>query len=129
MWHGPDGRGLGGPEAGLLRGDGRLADQLKLTDAQRRKLREIGEGLARKAIQRRADVELARLDLARLIREDSSDRPRIEGQIDLLAKLRADQMKAAVRARLDAREVLTADQRKQLTERRTSRMPRRGVWR
>ncbi len=129
MWHARGGLGFGGPGALLLRGDGPLADELKLTGTQRQKLREIGDGLERNAIQARADLQLARLDLASMIREDSPNRSRIESQIDTIAKLRADMMKAAVRARLDARGVLTADQRKQLDEGRASRGAGRGVWR
>ena len=134
MWRGRGGAGsggfgFGGPGAGLLRGDGPLAERLKLSSAQREKLRGIGEQLERSAIQARADAQLARLDLARMIREDSPNRSRIESQIDTIARLRADMMKAAVRARLDAREVLTVDQRKQLDELRDSRGPRRGAGR
>lgn len=125
-WTGRGGRGFGGPGAGLLRGEGPLADELKLTGTQRQKLHEIGDGLERKAIQTRADMEVAQLDLARMLRDDSSSRSRIENQIDTIAKLRADQMKARVMARLDARAILTADQRKQLDEWRGSRRPGRG---
>jgi Spy/CpxP family protein refolding chaperone len=125
-WMGRGGRGFGGPGAGLLRGDGPLAEQLKLTGTQREKLRGIGDGLERKTIQTRADMEVARLDLAHMLRDDSSSRSRIENQIDTIAKLRADEMKARVMAHLDAREILTADQRKQLDEWRGSRRAGRG---
>jgi Spy/CpxP family protein refolding chaperone len=127
--HEGGGFGFRGPGAFLLRGDGPLAEKLKLTGSQRQKLREIGDGWERRAIQGRADLKLARLDLARLVREDSPNRTRIESQIDTIAKLRADMMKAAIRARLDARDILTAEQRKQLDEARASRGPARGDWR
>jgi hypothetical protein len=86
------GRGYGGLAAGLLRGDGPLADRLKLTGTQKDKLHGIGEDLARKMIQHRADMETARLDLMDLLKNNSSDRSRIDSQIDTIAKLRADGM-------------------------------------
>jgi Spy/CpxP family protein refolding chaperone len=122
------GRGFGGPGAGLLRGDGPLAEELKLTGTQRDKLRAIHDELARKTIQIRADMETARLDLDRMLRDDTAGRTRIESQIDRLAKLRADRMKAMMSARLDARDVLTADQRKQMESWRGSRRGGRGRW-
>ena len=137
MWRGRAGLGFGGPGARLLRGEGPLADELKLSGTQREKLRGIGDELARSAIRNRADLELARLDLNRMVREDTPDRARIESQIDTIAKLRAEMMKAAVRARLDARSLLTPEQRKQLMEHRatrgagreTGRGAGRGDWR
>jgi Spy/CpxP family protein refolding chaperone len=128
------GRGFGGPGygagpgAGLLRGDGPLADELKLTGTQRDKLRAIHDELARKNIQIRADMETARLDLDRMLRDDATSRTRIESQIDTLAKLRADRMKAMISARLDAHDVLTAEQRKQLKDRPGFRRGGRGRW-
>jgi Spy/CpxP family protein refolding chaperone len=113
------GRGMGGPYARLLRDD-RLADQLKLTTAQRSRLRLIADEHRRLAVQMRADAELARLDLGKLMREDRPDRNRIEAQIDAVTKLRAEQMKSAIGAGLDAREALTAEQRKQLEAMRDS---------
>jgi Spy/CpxP family protein refolding chaperone len=120
------GRGYGGLAAGLLRPDGPLADRLKLTGTQKDKLHGIGEDLARKMIQHRADMATARLDLMDLIKNNSSDRSRIDSQIDTIAKLRADGMKTRITALLDARDVLTSEQRSQLEEWRGSRGPGRG---
>jgi Spy/CpxP family protein refolding chaperone len=115
-----------GGTAGLLRPDGPLADRLKLTGTQKDKLHGIGEDLARKMIQHRADMATARLDLMDLIKNNSSDRSRIDSQIDTIAKLRADGMKTRITALLDARDVLTSEQRSQLEEWRGSRGPGRG---
>jgi Spy/CpxP family protein refolding chaperone len=109
-----------GPEGRLLRGAGPLADQLKLTGTQREKLRSIGGDLARKAIRARADLAVAHLDLSEALRKDSASRQEAEEQIDAITKLEASLMKEAVSARLDARALLTADQRKQLEELRWS---------
>jgi Spy/CpxP family protein refolding chaperone len=112
---------LMGPEGRLLHGGGRLAETLKLTAAQRQKLSDIGDDFARQAIRARADLTVARLDLAKDLRRETPDRSEIDGRIDAVAKLRASLMKSAVEARLDARDVLTAEQRRQLAD-----MPFRG---
>jgi Spy/CpxP family protein refolding chaperone len=119
MRDGGPGARLLGPEGRLLRSPGRLAEDLKLTTQQREKLQTIGEDLARHVVRSRADLEIARLDLARELRRDSSSHAEVERQIVAIAKLQGDIMKAAITARLDARSVLTTDQRRQLMETRT----------
>ena len=105
-----------GPEGRLLRGAGPLAEQLKLTGSQRDKLREIGGDLARKVIRTRADLAVARLDLADALHKGSPSRQEAEERIDAIVKLESSLMKDAVTARLDAREVLSSDQRKELED-------------
>jgi Spy/CpxP family protein refolding chaperone len=115
-FHGRFGHRMGGPLARLLHGDDRLATELKLTAAQKRQLVEIGDAQRRKAIDTRAEMERARLDLETLMREDGPDRARVDQAIDRLARLRGEQMKAAFGVRLEARRILTAEQRRQLEQ-------------
>jgi Spy/CpxP family protein refolding chaperone len=91
----------------------RLA-QLDLSDAQRAKLRDLHEAHARRAIQRRADMQLARLDLHKLMSADRPDPGAVNAQIDRLAKIHADGLKAAFEMRMQARAVLTPEQLRQL---------------
>ena len=91
----------------------RLA-HLDLSDAQRDKLRGLHEAQARKAVQRRADLQLARMDLHKLMRADKPDAGAVNTQIDRMAKLRADGVKAAFEVRMQARAVLTPEQWKQM---------------
>jgi Spy/CpxP family protein refolding chaperone len=122
------GNGVGsrilGPEGRLLRGGGRIADELKLTTSQREKLREIRDDLARQVIRTRADLSLARLDLARSLRSETPDRSEIEGRIDAISALRASLMKTTTMARLDANKILTVEQKRQLRETRFRDDPR-----
>ncbi len=113
---------LMGLEGRLLRGDGPLADQLELTGTQREKLRDMGRELARKVIRTRADLAVARLDFADALHNASPSRQATEERIDAIMRLESNLMKTAVTARLDAREILTPVQRKQLDELR-SRAP------
>ena len=115
---GMDGGGfwMRGPEMMLLRGEGPLAKQLNLSNDQKKKLRDIGDRMMRQAIRRRSDIELAMLDLRNLLHEDNPDQARVNRQIDQIASLRADQAKAAIGARLEARQVLTREQREKLRD-------------
>ena len=88
--------------------------QLGLSDAQRDKLQALHEANARKAVQRRADLQLAQMDLRKLMRNDKPDQAAINAQVDRIAKLRADGVKASIDTRLQARAVLTPDQWKKL---------------
>ena len=116
------GMGMGGgmflgPERMLLMdGGGRLADKLDLTGTQKDKLRDIGGDLERKEIRLRADLETAGLDLRDLMRSDSPSASAVDSKIETLTQLRGDMMKAGAKAVLDARKVLTSDQRKKLED-------------
>ena len=125
------GMGMGGgmflgPERLLLvDGGSRLADELDLTGTQRDRLRDIGGALARKEIKIRADLETAGLDLRELMRSGSPSASQVDAKIDDLTQLRGEMMKAGARAVLDARKVLTNDQRKKLDEIRPGRFMER----
>ena len=87
---------------------------LDLTDQQRDKLRDIHEQAARKSVQRRADLQLARMDLRKLMRAETPSSSAINTQIDKLTRLQADGMKAHYEAFMQARAVLTPEQLKEL---------------
>jgi Spy/CpxP family protein refolding chaperone len=111
-----------GPERLLLvDGGSRVADDLDLTGTQRDKLRSIGGDVARKEIQMRADLETALLDVRDLMRSDSPSRSELDSKIDALTRIRGEMMKTGASATLDARKVLTSEQRKKLEEMRPGR--------
>jgi Spy/CpxP family protein refolding chaperone len=123
---GPDGDGppkhvhrmmIGGPhERGMRmrRGMALRFAALDLTDAQRDKLRDIHEAAARKSVQRRADMQLARMDLGKLMRSESPTTSAVNAQIDKITRLQADGMKAHFDTFMQARAVLTPEQQKKL---------------
>lgn len=94
----------------------RLA-QLNLSDDQRTKMRGLHEAAMRKDIQRRADLQLAMLDLRKAMRADKPEAAAVNAQIDRIAKLRADAMKSRFETRMAARALLTPEQLKKLSER------------
>lgn len=119
MRHG--GRGMRG---GMMQA--RLA-QLDLTEAQRERMQTIREAQQRKGIQMRADLQLARLDMAKLMRADKPDQSALHAQIDRMARLRADAAKARVSGHLEMRSVLTAEQLKKMREHKPMQMQMRGT--
>jgi Spy/CpxP family protein refolding chaperone len=100
----------GGPGMGIHR----RFSQLDLTEAQRDKLRDVHEAAMRKGVQRRADSQLARMDLHKLMRADNPSASAVNTQIDKLAKLHAEAWKARFDTYMQARAVLTPEQLKQL---------------
>ena len=108
----------GGRGPGMRGGMGmhmRMA-KLDLTDAQRDKMRDLHEAAMRKNIQRQADMKIARLDLHKLMRADAPSAQAVNTQIDKIAKLQADGMKARFEVLMQARALLTPEQLKKLKE-------------
>ena len=113
-------RGMGGWGPGM-------AQALQLSDSQREKLRDIRERQMRRGIQARADLALARLDLRKLMRADRPELGAINGQIDRVARIRTELAKARVASMLEARALLTPEQRQKMREfRERGPMQRRG---
>lgn len=107
---GPRGRGPGGGHFAMLAG-------LDLTAAQQEKVAAIHERVQRQGIQLRADLELARLDLRKLMHADKPDTRAIDAQIDKLSALRASMQKAHAAAMVEVHGLLTPEQLQKLKER------------
>lgn len=111
------GHGMGmGRGMGMHRGMAGAFARLELTDAQKAKMADLHERQQRRAIQARADMQLARMDLHKLMKADSPNAPAINAQIDKMSKMRADMQKGHVGTFLEARAMLTPEQQKQLRE-------------
>lgn len=120
MGHGGMGMGMGGPGGpGMGRGmrhPGMMFAMLDLSDTQKEKMRDIHERAARTQIQARADMQIARMDMAKLMRADNPDQGAINAQIDKMAQIRAGMQKTRAAAMLEARAQLTPDQKKKMKE-------------
>ena len=77
-----------------------------LSEEQRRRLEELRDAEERKAIRVEADLRLAELDLRRLVAGARPDLRAIGEQVDRIADLRAEIMKARLAARVRVREIL-----------------------
>ena len=110
------------PPAGMPGEPGRMARheamarELHLSDTQRQKLEVIHDRQRRKAIEVRAQIQLATLDLDKLARVEEPSERAIDAKIDEVANLRASLRKSQVAALFEARAVLTPEQRKLFRE-------------
>jgi Spy/CpxP family protein refolding chaperone len=97
---------------GVARGDRalRLRQELGLSEEQATRLREIRETRQRDEIRRRADAEVAHLDLRRLLEAPTVDRKAVDAKVKEMADLHSAGLRARVDAMLSMREVLTPEQ-------------------
>ena len=108
----------------------RRQKELGLSPAQVDTLRKLMIDSERAAIKRKADVQLARLDLRTLMMPDPTDpnKPRdlskIEAKVREIEKLRADGSIARIRSMEQSRQTLTPEQREKLRAMFTARWQR-----
>jgi len=91
-----------------------LRDELKLTDEQVKKLEDLRDAFARKAIRERAEIQTLGLDLRRALSAEKVDIAEVEKQIRAIEKKRADLRIERLKAIEAGKAVLTAEQLKQL---------------
>jgi hypothetical protein len=95
---------------------------LGLNPQQVESLRKLQTDTMRAAIQRRADLRIAGLDLMTLRRADPVDMAKVEAKIRDMEKMRADGKIARLRADEQGKAQLTADQRAKLKSLMMARM-------
>ena len=100
--------------------------ELGLSPQQVSSLQQMGMDAARAGIKRRADVQLARLDLMSLMRAEPVDMAKVEAKIRDIEKLKADGAIARIRTNEAAKAQLTPDQREKLKTLRMARWSRQG---
>ena len=108
--------GRGAPMRQMRERRASVWQQLDLTDTQKAKIEEIRDRQQRKGITARADLQVAALDLRKLMRADKPSLASINAQIDKMSTMRASLQKARIATLLEMRDVLTDEQRKQLKE-------------
>ena len=104
----------------------RQAEEIGLSDVQREQITAAREALQREQIEREATAKLLRLDLAELLRDETSDLTVVEQKMNEAAALEVQEQMAALRYRRDVHGVLTAEQLEQLREQATEFMRRRA---
>ena len=108
------GRGMGRGMGGMHERWGEIAKELDLTSEQRDKIEAIRDRQERAAIDQRAKLEIAQLDMRKLMRADKLDRGAVLGKFDEISRLRAQLEKGRITSLLDMRDVLTPEQQQQL---------------
>src|ERR1043165_4789707 len=91
-----------------------LAKKLNLTDQQVQKMEDIYQQHRLKLIDQVATVQKAEVTLQPMLEADRPDETQVLAQIDKVAQARAELEKSNARMLLGIRQVLTADQWKQL---------------
>jgi len=113
---------MGGMAEGLLA----AADELELSDAQRTKLKEIRRKSPAALMPKRQAVMEAQMDYRDLLAQGSASVDDLRRAYTALQKARNEMQNAAFDLRMQAREVLTPEQRDKLRETMKSQMRRRG---
>jgi Spy/CpxP family protein refolding chaperone len=109
----------------------KVAEELKLTDAQRKSMDDILLQHRESLVDLRGSLEKAEMALEPLMRDDQPNEGKILSQIDKVAQARAELEKANARFLLALRGKLTPEQWKQLQADRANRgnrVQQRGTW-
>lgn len=124
-----DGPGFTGHRGGRgMRGDGMgmqgllaFADEIELTDAQEKQLEALKLKFQKEGIDKRAELQKARVDLRSLMRDDQAAEKAVLSQIDVVSGLEASLEKMQYTHRNQMKAVLTAEQINKLEELRKER--------
>jgi Spy/CpxP family protein refolding chaperone len=115
---GGHGKSHGGGVKHLLQ----MREALDLTDAQVDKLKAIRKESAKKKISHEAEMKTIRLEMEDLLSNENVDRKKVDSLIDKIGKLHGEMQKLSIHARLDSKNVLTADQKKKMKELKKDRV-------
>lgn len=119
MMHGGSGMGSG------MMGDHGMKDKhcmltklmhLGLDEEQKKSVKEILRTKKKKTIKKKADLEIARIDLQTLIEEASINMEAVEKQLDQIGSLESDISLLRIKALEEIKTKLKPDQRKELKE-------------
>jgi len=100
--------------------------ELGLSGQQVSSLQQLGMDARRESIKRRADAQLAQLDLFGLLRAEPVDMGKVEAKVREVERFKADGMIARIRTNEAAKAQLTAEQREKLKTLRAGRWHGRG---
>jgi Spy/CpxP family protein refolding chaperone len=89
---------------------------LGLSDQQMDALKAIKSRATKDTIRKRADLQLARVDLRELLRKDPVDMKAVEAGLKKVESARTDLKLTHIKAREEMKAVLTPEQRKKLKE-------------
>lgn len=91
-------------------------EELKLTDDQVKRLKDIRDAFSKKAVKERAEMKARGVDLKRALDAEKLDLTDVEKKIRDISKMRVDLRIARLKAIQDGKSVLNDDQQKQLSK-------------
>ena len=111
-------RGQGGPGGGGSGGrEGRMAQELGLTQEQVTKMREIHRAKRRTSIDQRASIQKAMIDLTDELRKEKPSQATLGKIIDQIVKTKADMERNKLNTMVAVSAILTPEQKKIAAER------------
>ncbi|MBM3241100.1 hypothetical protein FJZ31_32860 [Candidatus Poribacteria bacterium] len=93
-----------------------LADELKLNEEQVKSIQKIGFALQKEVIQKNANRSIAEVELNELMSQDEINLEQAQRKIQQIASLEGEVKIAQIKASIDAKKVLTDEQRAGLKE-------------
>jgi Spy/CpxP family protein refolding chaperone len=119
----PNGPGMmpGGPDRNrkdILRDllQPEIQKELALTNEQRQKLDDIRFNSEKESIQYRSSLQILQMELSRLIDAENPDRTAIDKKIQEISQMESALLRSSINSGLNARAVLTGEQRSKLTQ-------------
>jgi Spy/CpxP family protein refolding chaperone len=120
MEHGMMGMMGKGSEMGPgMMGEHHISGKLKsigLDEKQKEAVKEIERKTMKETIKKKADLDIARLDLRDLLDKDPVNMKAVESKLKEIASLKADMQLSRIKAHEEIKSKLTPDQRKKLKE-------------
>lgn len=102
-----------------------LADELDLSESQREELSEIFTSHRKEVIRQKAEIELEKVDLHKLMRQEEPNLDEVESQIRNIANMQATIKFSQFEVRVNVRNVLTEEQKTALKKIRQDRQAKR----
>jgi len=93
-----------------------IADEIGLSEEQKSKIDDITTNHRKDMVTKKAEIEIAQIDLNKLMREENPDMNLVKDQIQKLASLKANMEFAQFKTRIDAKKVLTQEQQDKIKE-------------
>jgi Spy/CpxP family protein refolding chaperone len=128
------GRMTGGRGRGMMRGAGHramrgpggsmdrmgmlmhLADEIGVSEAQKEEISDLLTTHHKDMITKRAEKEIAEVDLRKLLQDENPDLDMVEDQIRKIANLEAQMRFSQIKTHVDVKNVLTEEQLEKLKE-------------
>ena len=92
----------------------KFKDGMGITDKQEADLRALETNFKKAQIKLKAQGDLANLDLHELLRDDNASMSAIESKLKMVHELKADLYLASIKARRDAKAILSDEQRSRM---------------
>ncbi len=94
----------------------RNQEELKLTDDQVKRLKDIRDAFSKLSVKQRAEMKTRRIDIRRALDNEKVDLADVEKKIREISTMRADLRIARLKAIQEGKSLLNAEQQKQLSE-------------